>query len=133
MSSNESVTANSGGHRRILGVCWIVYGIFRFVMAIWLVAFSGTATLMFGALLTRVANPFVLMADFHVLYTVLIALSVLCGVLGILAGLAFMASQRPPRVLGLLAAFFSVSEIPFGTTLGFYTFVVLLRSPESSR
>ncbi len=133
MSSNASVTANSGGHRRILGVCWIAYGILRLVMAIWLVAFSGTATLMFGALLTRVANPFVLMSDFHLLYTVSIVLSVLCGVLGILAGLAFMASQRPPRALGLLAAFFSVSEIPFGTTLGIYTFVVLLRSSDASR
>ncbi|MFZ0038023.1 MAG: hypothetical protein WAK91_11410 [Candidatus Acidiferrales bacterium] len=132
MASIASVAGNSRGHLRILGVCWIAYGIFRLVMAIWLVAFSGTATLMFGALLTRVANPFVLMSDFHVLYTVSIVLSVLCGVLGILAGLAFMASQRP-RALGLLAAFFSVSEIPLGTTLGIYTFVVLLRSSDASR
>jgi hypothetical protein len=52
---------------------------------------------------------------------------VVCGVLGILAGLAFLGSQNPPRVLGLLAAFFSVSDVPLGTTLGTYTFVVLLR------
>jgi hypothetical protein len=67
------------------------------------------------------------MADFHMFYTAAIVLSVVCGVSGILAGLAFLGSQNPPRVLGLLAAFFSVSDVPLGTTLGTYTFVVLLR------
>jgi hypothetical protein len=43
-----------------------------------------------------------------------------------LAGLALLANQRAARKLGLLAAFFSVSEIPFGTTLGIYTLIVLL-------
>ncbi len=127
MATSEIAVGDLGGNRRILGVCWIAYGIFRLVMAIGLVLFSGTATLMFGALLSRVANPFALMSDFHLIYTATIVLSALCGVLGLLAGLAFLASQRPPRALALLAAFLSVSEIPLGTTLGIYTLVVLLR------
>jgi hypothetical protein len=127
MALNESVAGDPGGRRPILGVLWIAYGILRLIAAIGLVMFTGTATLMFGALLSRVANPIALMADFHIFYTAAIVLSVVCGVLGILAGLAFLGSQQPPRVLGLLAAFFSVSEVPFGTTLGIYTLIVLLR------
>ena len=42
---------------RALGVFWIVYGIFRLAMTVWLVSFTTTATLMFGASLTRVPDP----------------------------------------------------------------------------
>jgi hypothetical protein len=126
MSLDEAAEGNLSGHRRILGICWIVYGILRVIAGIWLVLFSGTSTVMFGALLTRVPNPFALMSDFHIVYAGLVVLSFLCGLFGILAGLALMANHRPARMLALLAAFLSVSEIPFGTTLGIYTLVVLL-------
>jgi hypothetical protein len=121
------------GHRGILGVCWIIYGIFRIVMGMCLVVFSGTATVMFGALLDRVPNPFALMSDFHIVYAGIVILAFLCGVCGVLAGLALSANQRPARKLALLAAFLSVSGIPFGTTLGIYTLIVFLPSrPVSS-
>jgi hypothetical protein len=81
---------------------------------------------MFGALLSRVPNPFALMSDFHLLYTAVIALSILAGLFGILAGLALLANQVQARMLALVAAFLSVSEIPFGTTLGIYTLIVFL-------
>jgi hypothetical protein len=97
-------------------------------MGIWLVLFSGTATVMFGALLGRAPDPFALMADFHIIYAGIVVLTVLCGLFGLLAGLALLANQRSARMLGLLAAFLSVSEIPFGTTLGIYTLIVLLPS-----
>jgi hypothetical protein len=126
MPISESEDVNLSRRRRILGVCWLVYGILRLIMGIWLVLFSGTATVMFGALLGRVPNPFALMRDFHVAYTGFVVLTVLCGVLGLLAGLALLANQRPARMLALLAAFLSVSEIPFGTTLGIYTLIILL-------
>ena len=128
MSSDESAAGNLSGHRRILAVCWIVYGILRLIIAIYLVLFSGTATVMFGALLGRVPNPFALMGDFHVVYAGIVVLTVLSGLFGLLAGLALLADQRPARTLALLAAFLSVSEIPFGTTLGIYTLIVLLPS-----
>jgi hypothetical protein len=128
MSLNESLTLNPGGHRRILAVCWLVYGILRVIAGIWLVLFSGTSTVMFGALLTRVPNPFALMGDFHIVYAGLVVLSFLSGLFGILAGLALLANQRTARLIAVVAALFSVSEIPFGTTLGIYTLVVLLPS-----
>jgi hypothetical protein len=128
MSLNESETVNPGGHRRILAVCWLVYGILRVIAGIWLVLFSGTSTVMFGALLTRVPNPFALMGDFHIVYAGLVVLSFLSGLFGILAGLALLANQRTARLMAVVAALFSVSEIPFGTTLGIYTLVFLLPS-----
>jgi hypothetical protein len=135
MSLDESDAGNLSGHRRILGVCWLLYGIFRLLMGIWLVLFSGTATVMFGALLSRVADPFALMSEFHIVYAAIVVLAFLCGLVGLLAGLALLANQRPARMLALLAAFLSISEIPFGTTLGIYTLIVLLPfrgvSPQS--
>jgi hypothetical protein len=68
------------------------------------------------------------MGDFHIVYAGLVVLSFLSGLFGILAGLALLANQRTARLIAVVAALFSVSEIPFGTTLGIYTLVVLLPS-----
>jgi hypothetical protein len=126
MTLDEARAGNPGGHRGILGACWVVYGVLRVGLGIWLVLFSGTATVMFGALLSRVANPFALMSDFHIVYGGLVVLSVVCGIFAILAGLALLANQRAARTLALIAGFLSVSEVPFGTTLGIYTLVLFL-------
>jgi hypothetical protein len=130
MPSEGPETAKLSSPRQVLGICWIVYGILRVLAGIWLILFSGTSTVMFGALLTRVPNPFALMNDFHVFYAGLVVLSLACGLFGILAGLALLANQGTARMLAVVAAFLSVSEIPFGTTLGIYTLVLLLPSPR---
>jgi hypothetical protein len=123
MLSDESAVK---GKLRILGICWVVYGILRLAMAIWLLAFGTTATLMFGALLSRVPDPFTLMSFFHFIYILTAALAVVGGVLGLLAGLALLGGQRAGRMLALLAAFFSLANIPLGTILGIYTLIILL-------
>jgi hypothetical protein len=130
MPSEGSEAVNLSSHRQVLGICWIVYGILRVLAGIWLILLSGTSTVMFGALLTRVPNPFALMSDFHLVYAGLVVLSFACGLFGILAGLALLANQGTARMLAVVAAFLSVSEIPFGTTLGVYTLVLLLPSPR---
>jgi hypothetical protein len=130
MPSEGSEAVKLSSHRQVLGICWIVYGILRVLAGIWLILFSGTSTVMFGALLTRVPNPFALMSDFHLVYAGLVVLSFACGLFGILAGLALLANQGTARMLAVVAAFLSVSEIPFGTTLGVYTLVLLLPSPR---
>lgn len=81
---------------------------------------------MFGALLNRVPDPFTMMSEFHIIYVAIIVLSVLCGVLGIVGGLAMMGGQRSGRSVLILAALLSLSEIPLGITLGVYTLIVLL-------
>jgi len=133
MTQQELSLGNTSGRLRTLGLCWIVYGIARIVMGICMILWSGTATVMFGALLSRVPDPFSMMTEFHIVYTALIILSFVCGILGIFAGLALAANTGAARILAILAAFFSVCEIPFGTTLGIYTLVVFLRPLDASR
>jgi hypothetical protein len=112
---------------RVLGVCWVVYGVLRLAMTLWLISFTTTATLMFGAMLTRVPDPFTLMSAFHFFYLGVTMWSAASGVVGILAGLTLLAGQRSARTLAIVAALLSLSELPFGIALGTYTLVVLLR------
>jgi hypothetical protein len=81
---------------------------------------------MFGALLSRVPDPFTLMRAFHVIYILMIALSIVCGIVGLMAGLALLGGKVSGRTFVLIAGFLSLSNIPLGTTLGIYTLVVLL-------
>jgi hypothetical protein len=117
---------NPGGNWRTLGSLWIVYGIIRLAAAILLVLYSGTATVMFGALLTRVPDPFTLMSIFHFLYVVAIIVTALSGIFGILAGLTLLAGRTSARSLSLAAGFLSLCDIPLGTTLGIYTLIIFL-------
>ena len=126
MSSDSPAYQGALGPARGLGACWTVYGILRLGMAIWLATFTPIATVMFGALLVRVGDPYSLMAAFHVYYLCAIILSAVCGVIGLLAGLALLSGQRSGRGLALIAAFLSLCELPIGITLGVYTIVTLL-------
>jgi hypothetical protein len=114
-----------------LGICWIIYGLARILLAVWLLAFQVTATLMFGAMLSRVPNPYTLMDTFHLFYAATILLSFVCGVLGVLAGAALLANRSAGRMLALFAAFLSLPEMPVGLMLGVYTIVKFL--PRDSR
>ena len=113
-------------HMRTLGICWVLYGVVRMMTAVWLFVFSSTATLMFGALLNRVPDPFTLMNTFHFLYGLLVAISAVCGVLGVMAGVALLGGTQFGRTLAVIAAFLSLSNIPLGTTLGIYSLIVFL-------
>jgi hypothetical protein len=128
MSSDDPIARNPNGHFRTLGSFGIVYGVIRLIMVLCLLIYGRTATLMFGALLSRVPDPFALMGVFHFLYMVLIALSAVCGLMGFIAGLALLGGQRTGRKLALIAAVLSVSDVPLGITLGIYTLVALLPS-----
>ena len=111
---------------RILGLCWIVYGVLRLAMTFWLLTLTTTATLMFGALLTRVPDPFSLMSLFHFFYLGVMIWSAVSGVVGILAGVTLLSGQRSARPLAIAAALLSLSELPFGIALGVYTLVVMV-------
>jgi uncharacterized membrane protein len=126
MFSNDPAVQSLNVHLRTLGGLWIVYGVIRLALATLLILYSGTATVMFGALLNRVADPFTLMSFFHFTYIVLIVLSVVCGILGIMAGVSLLERQGGGRTLALIAGFLSLCNLPLGTTLGIYTLIVLL-------
>ena len=109
-----------------LGLCWIVYGILRLAAGIWLILFTPTATVMFGALLNRVPNPFPLMSAFHFFYACAIALAALVFILGLIAGLMLVKGNKSARLLAIIAAILSVSDPVIGVTLGIYTLVIFL-------
>ena len=113
--------ALSAGTTKTLGLAWIVYGVYRLAVTVWLIAFTTTATLMFGALLTRVPDPYSLMTAFHILYSVAIVWSGISALLGIVAGLAMMASLSAARILVVAASLLALPELPFGVVLGVYT------------
>jgi hypothetical protein len=125
MSTSSATAQNPRANSTTLGALWIVYAILRLVAVIPLVLYTGTATVMFGALLTRVVDYATLMAIFHILYVAAIIVTALSGIFGLLAGLALLAGKSP-RTLSLTAAFLSVADLPLGTTLGIYTLIVFL-------
>jgi len=124
--STTPLAPEHGQRRSILGLCWIVYGIFRLALGIWLIFFTPTATVMFGALLNRVADPFSLMFAFHFFYTCGIVLCAVAGVVSLIAGLMVVRGHSSARRLAIVAAALSVSNLPLGTTLGAFTLALLL-------
>ena len=67
MSTSSATTQTPRANSTTLGAFWIVYAILRLIAVILLVLYAGTATVMFGALLTRVVDYATLMAIFHIL------------------------------------------------------------------
>jgi hypothetical protein len=116
---------------KTLGICWIVYGIFRLAIGVAAILLTPTATVMFGALLTRVADPFLWMDLFHVFYACCVVITLIAGVLGIWGGLALLRNAPSGRGWLLAASFLSLSDLPVGIALGVYTLVVLLRVPAA--
>ena len=123
--STSPTPQNPRANSTTLGALWIVYAILRLVAAILLVIYASTATVMFGALLTRVVDYASLMAIFHILYIAAIIVTALSGIFGLIAGLALLAGKSA-RTLSLVASFLSVADLPLGTTLGIYTLIVFL-------
>ena len=111
---------------RGLGILWVVYGLLRLVMALGLFMWSSTLTLMWGALLSRVPNPFALMDYFHLFLGFAIVLGIVAGIVSIIAGLALMSGGAASRTLGLVAGFFGLINGALGIALGAYTLVVLV-------
>ena len=125
MSTNALSAQNLRANLSTLGALWIVYAILRLLVVFLLVLYTGTATVMFGALLTRVPDPYTLMTIFHILYIAAILVTAFSGLFGLFAGLALLAGKSA-RTLSLVAAFLSLSDLPLGTTLGIYTLIVFL-------
>ena len=118
---------------RNLGVLWIVYGFLRLAGALLIFLSSATLSVMWGALLTRVPNPYSLMDFFHLLLVVLMILGVLAGIVSIAAGLTLASGGLSGRKLGLAAAFFGLTNGPLGIALGAYTLVLLVPAPTATQ
>jgi hypothetical protein len=115
---------------RNLGICWVLYGLLRLVMALGVFMYSPTLTLMWGALLSRVPSPFALMDYFHAFLIFAIILGVVAGAVSIIAGMGLISKGASARSLGVVAAFFGLINGPLGIALGAYTLVVLVPASE---
>jgi hypothetical protein len=116
---------------RNLGILWVIYGLLRLITALGVFLWSATLTLMWGALLSRVPNPFALMDDFHAFLILAIILGIATGIIAIIAGLALISGGTAARKLGMVAAFFGLIGGPLGIALGAYSLVLLV--PADSR
>jgi hypothetical protein len=112
-----------------LGLLWMIYGILCIAKAAWIVINSATLTLMWGALLNRVANPFLWMSLFHFAMLAVVVLAVVTALISFLAAIALMQAGAPRRTLALVASFFGLITGPLGIALGVFTMIVMLPQP----
>jgi len=116
----------ASSHFRTLGILWILYALGRFHNALWLSWHGNALTLMFGALLNRVPNPFPWMNGFHFLLTGSILLSIVAGIVALIAGILLLAKGQSARTIGLVASFFGLTGGPLGIALGVFTVAILM-------
>jgi hypothetical protein len=112
--------------RKTLGVLWAIYGVLCFFEVGWLVVQADTLSVMWGALLTRVPNPYSWMTLFHFALMAAVALQVLAGIFSLMAASAQLTRSRSRRNMMLAAGFFGLVTGPLGLVLGVYTLILLL-------
>ncbi|MGA2846523.1 MAG: hypothetical protein ABSF68_13995 [Candidatus Acidiferrales bacterium] len=122
----------SGGTYGTLGVLWAVYAILRFAGAAFIVVYEGMLTVMWGAIITRVANPFALMSLFHFFLVFAIVLNIVAGIVSLFAAIALLGRGGSARKLALVASFFGLTNGPLGIALGAYTLVICFPRGSSS-
>ena len=122
----------SGGTYGTLGVLWALYAILRFAGAAFIAVYEGMLTVMWGAVITRVANPFALMSLFHFFLVFAIVLNIVAGIVSLLAAIALLGRSGSARKLALVASFFGLTNGPLGIALGAYTLVICFPRGSSS-
>jgi hypothetical protein len=113
-----SNTSRQGG----LGILWLIYGVLCLAQAAWIVVYTSTLTLMWGAIINRVADPFFWMDAFHVWLIGAVIVLVLAGIFSFVAGAALMNGSG--RAFTLIASILAIVTGPLGVALGTYTMVV---------
>lgn len=116
----------TGGNRYgTLGILWAAYAVFMIALAAWMFLYSQTLTLMWGAIINRVADPFAWMSFFHFFLAATIVMALISGVLSLLAAVALLQGAASSRSLGLAAAAFGLLGPPLGIALGAFTVAIL--------
>jgi hypothetical protein len=123
---------DSTGRFGTLGVLWAVYAILRFAGAAFIVVYEGTLTVMWGAIITRVANPFALMSLFHFFLIFAVVLNIIAGIVSLLAAMALLGRTGSARTLALVASFFALINGPLGIALGAFTLAIFVPRGTSS-
>jgi ABC-type spermidine/putrescine transport system permease subunit II len=114
----------SSPNYRTMGILWLIYGVFRLAAGLWLIIYTPVLTVMWGALLTRVPDPFTWMDVFHIYLVLAIILAAISGVFALLAGVALMGGARAGRSLSVIASLLAILSDPLGIALGVYTLIL---------
>jgi hypothetical protein len=123
----------NGSRQSTLGILWVIYGLICIVKAAWIVVYSGTLTLMWGALLNRVADPFFWMNLFHIWLIGAVILLILTAIFSFLAAISLMQSRGSARALLLVASILAIITGPLGIALGTYTMIVTTTRATETR
>jgi hypothetical protein len=109
-----------------LGILWALYGVFMIAVAAFIIVYDATLTLMWGAIINRVPNPFAWMSFFHFFLAATVVMAIISACLSFAAAFAFMRGGSSLRTWGLLAAAFGLLGAPPGIALGAFTVALLL-------
>jgi hypothetical protein len=134
MSAASPVTHSSNAPDRsfgTLGLLWAIYGVLRIAAAVFIFLWFNTLSLMFGALLNRVPNPYPWMTWFHFMLFAAIIVSILAAIFSFLAAWALLGHASSARTLVTIAGFFGLIDGPCGIALGAFTLVLVLRTPRT--
>jgi putative effector of murein hydrolase len=114
-------------HVHLLAIVWLVYSVFRIIMAFWILAFSHYFLPAMQDAFSRSNAPFPFpIVDFlRTIYAISAVYGVLAGSFGIYAGYALLHRKPIARAMAIVAAFLSVISFPFGTAVAVYTLIVL--------
>ena len=91
---------------------------------------DATLSLMWGAVVSHVANPFAWMSAFRFFLVGIIALLIVTGAVAIFAGVSLAQGHASSRRLALIASFLGILSGPLGIALGVYTLILLLPRPS---
>jgi ABC-type spermidine/putrescine transport system permease subunit II len=119
----------NGSRHSTLGILWVIYGLICIVKAAGIVVYSATLTLMWGALLNRVADPFFWMNLFHTWLIGAVVVLILTAIFSFVAAVTLMQSRGSGRALTLVASVLAIITGPLGIALGTYTMIVTVGGP----
>lgn len=108
-----------------LGMLWAIYGVLMIAAAAWIIVYNRMLTVMWGAIVSRVADPFAWMSTFHLLLGATVVMALVSAAFSLLAAVALMQGTAASRALGLIAAAFAMLGTPPGIALGVFTVAIL--------
>jgi len=112
-------------NRQLLGILWVVYSFFEFTGAGVLFVLANTLFANFRPMVTG-TQPVYFPSFLQPLLS-FVSVMLLCkAILAVVAGVGLLQRQHWARMIAIVAAFFALLSIPFGTALGIYTLVVLM-------
>jgi hypothetical protein len=115
----------NGDTYRTVGILWGIYGIVMSAVAAWIIVYNRTLAVLWGAIISRVANPFAWMSAFHLFLGATVVMALISAVFSLLAAFALMGGASSERKLGLIAAACGMLGTPPGVALGVFTVAML--------